>query len=238
MTILGTAGTGGNWDGKRGVNGSGPDRALARRLIRFGIAASLVGGMVLLAGFVVFLSRIDRSDIENVRRADAIVVLTGGAERISDAVEWLRNGKGERLLVSGVSSDMTPSRLAQTSPALKSVVDCCVDLGKAARNTVGNAKEARHWALANGYKSLVVVTSSYHMPRAMVELRRHLPGIELIRAPVVTTKLREMDFLANPGLFKTIVAEYAKFLVAYARASLTPGRPMEESSVSHTKRRA
>jgi uncharacterized SAM-binding protein YcdF (DUF218 family) len=238
MTILGTAGTGGDWDGGRGLGGFDPNHRWPRRLSRYAFRAFASLSIALLAGFGVFLASIDRSDIDNVRRADAIVVLTGGAERISDAVEWLRSGKGDRLLVSGVSADMTPARLAQTSPALRSVVDCCVDLGKAARNTVGNAKEARFWALANGYRSLVVVTSSYHMPRAMVELRRHLPGIELIRAPVVTTKLRDMDFLANPGLFKTIAAEYAKFLVAYARASLTPARPMEESSLSHTKRRA
>jgi uncharacterized SAM-binding protein YcdF (DUF218 family) len=237
MAILDTAGNG-SW-GKGGrqpvEDGRRPVFARLARAFAFGLfAASLLIG----AGFLVFLSSMDRTEPNAVRRADGVVALTGGAERIGDALQRLGAGGGKRLLISGVAHDVTAEKLAAREPELRRWLHCCVDLGHAARNTVGNAKEIRHWALTHGYRSLLVVTSSYHMPRSLVELRRQLPDIELIPAPVVTAKLQAMDFWRHPELLKTIGVEYLKFIAASARAALTPARPMGEISDTATKRRA
>jgi uncharacterized SAM-binding protein YcdF (DUF218 family) len=235
MASLDTAGNG-SWNKDQRAAIARGGAPLAVRLVKWAGFLSLYGCTGAVLGFFAFLLFIERTEPPQLRKADAIVALTGGADRISDALERLKSGSGQRLLISGVAHDMTRERLAQQAPALRSWLKCCIDLGHAAQNTVGNAKETRHWMQRNGYRSLVVVTSSYHMPRAMVELRRKMPGIELIAAPVVTEKLRAMDFWQHPGLLRTIGTEYMKFVVAYVRASLTPTRPMDDITAQTTRR--
>lgn len=233
MAILDTAGSGG-W--RKG--GGASARPLAVRTLQWLAAAAAAGAACVALGFLVFLWSLARTEPGALRKADGVVALTGGVDRISDAVRWLSVGGGSRLLISGVAHDVTAEQLAAKAPAMRPWLRCCVDLGRAARTTVGNAKEIRHWAQANGYRSLLVVTSSYHMPRAMVELRRRLPDLDLVPAPVVTAKLQDMDFLAHPGLLRTIGVEYLKFLVAYVRAALTPLRPSGETGLTANRRPA
>jgi uncharacterized SAM-binding protein YcdF (DUF218 family) len=236
MAILETA-PGGSWD-----KDSAPRHpSHGGRLLR---AAKWMAGTViasaaaLFLGFLIFIAMLERSEPTAIRRGDGIVALTGGVDRISDAVKWLGAGSGRKLLISGVSHDVTRERLAAKEPGLRRWLACCIDIGYVARNTVGNAKEIRHWADANGFRSLVVVTSSYHMPRALVELRRQVPEADLIPASVVTTKLEGMDFWRHPELVRVIGMEYLKFLVAWARAGLTSARPMGEISDTANRRRA
>jgi uncharacterized SAM-binding protein YcdF (DUF218 family) len=200
----------------------------------------IVAGGILLAfamGFLVFLLALDRKEPTDLARADGIVALTGGASRIPDAVEWLSHNRGQRLLISGVGASTSLERLVQQTPPLKPWLGCCVDLDHQARNTVGNALEARRWANAKGYRSLIVVTSSYHMPRAMLELQRHMPAMRLIAAPVVTERLQVMDFWQDPQLLRTVGVEYGKFLVAYARARLTTPAASDDITASDNRRR-
>ena len=108
--------------------------------------------------------------------ADGIVVLTGGSSRVSDAIELLANGYGQRLLISGVH----PTNAAATSRGrcrTSSLLSCCIDLDRSAVNTRSNAAETRRWARDRGLKSLIVVTSNYHMPRAIVELSHAMPDV-------------------------------------------------------------
>jgi uncharacterized SAM-binding protein YcdF (DUF218 family) len=237
MAILETAG-----DGSWGKDKRAPELrsglSVLIKLLRYGTLSLATAALVFAGGFVFFLQGLERTDAPHMKRADAIVALTGGAERISDAVDRLRNGNGARLLISGVAYDVTRERLAGKAPSVREWLRCCIDLGHAARTTVGNAKETRHWAALNGYRSLIVVTSSYHMPRAMIELKRQLPDVELYPAPVVTEKLKALDFWRHPELLRTIGLEYAKFIVAYVRASLTWTRPAGEISDASNRRRA
>jgi uncharacterized SAM-binding protein YcdF (DUF218 family) len=214
-----------------------PDAGQAYRVLR----ALTVGacGIVLAfaLGFLLFLLNLDRKEPTDLARADGIVALTGGASRIPDAVEWLSHDRGKRLLISGVGVSTSLERLVQQTPPLKPWLGCCIDLDHQARNTVGNALEARRWAYAKGYQSLIVVTSSYHMPRAMLELQRHMPEMTLIAAPVVTERLQVMDFWQDPHLLRTVGLEYGKFLVAYARARLTTPAALDDITVSANRRR-
>lgn len=189
-------------------------------------------------GFLNFVGSLDRKEPVNLAKADGIVALTGGVDRIPDAVGWLALGNGERLLISGVSTQTSVEKLVQTAPRLKNWLHCCVDLDHQARNTVGNAEETRRWATAKGYRSLLVVTSSYHMPRALVELQRFMPEVNLIAAPVVTERLQELGYWKDPGLLKILLHEYAKFTVSYARARLTSPSQSDDSIVYANRRRA
>jgi uncharacterized SAM-binding protein YcdF (DUF218 family) len=139
-------------------------------------------------GFVRFLSQLHGTEIKPDRHADGIVVLTGGSSRVSDAMELLAAGYGKRLLISGVHPTNDASDISRSLPDSQSLMGCCVDLDRSAVNTRSNAAETRRWAHERGFKSLIVVTSNYHMPRATVELSHAMPDIVLIPFAVVGDK--------------------------------------------------
>ena len=97
---------------------------------------------------------------------------------------------------------------------------CCVDLGRDARDTIGNAAEARDWAKAKGYTSLIVVTSNYHMPRSMAELAEAMPKTRLIPYPVNNPDLHLGNWWNNPAAFALLLREYGKYLLATARVRI------------------
>jgi uncharacterized SAM-binding protein YcdF (DUF218 family) len=179
------------------------------------VAAGLA--LLLAAGFLWFVTRIPDDEIALDRNADGIVVLTGGAARISDAIELLAAGHGRRLLITGVYHSTTQSEISRLLPKHDKILACCVDLDRAAVNTVGNATETRRWANDRGFRSLIVVTSNYHMPRAMAELSHQLPQVALIAFPVVTHK-PVLDS-ANAGL---LISEYVKYIYAVVRMRVEP----------------
>lgn len=160
-------------------------------------------------------------------RADAIVVLTGGAARISDAVDLLEEGHGARLLITGVHPDNTPNTLARFAPGREALFTCCVDLGYMALNTVGNAKEARNWARDRGYRSLIVVTSDYHLPRSLNELRREMPEAILIPHPVAAERLSVETWWRDPRTARLLLSEYAKYLMSLARLRWRPATTLD-----------
>ena len=131
------------------------------------------------------------AETEPARHADGIVVLTGGSSRVSDAMELLAGGYGKRLLISGVHPTNAASDISRSLPDNQSLLSCCVDLDRSAVNTRSNAAETRRWAHERGFKSLIVVTSNYHMPRAIVELSHAMPDIQLIPFAVVGDKWRD-----------------------------------------------
>ena len=222
--------------GRMDVRLDSPGPRNGGRWIRVCLGIAGLGLLVAIGGFFSFVHSLSRAEPASLPRGDAIVALTGGADRIPDAVGWLAQGHGERLLISGVSTQTSVDQLAQKSPRLKAWLTCCVDLDHQARNTVGNAEETRRWARGKGYRSLVVVTSSYHMPRALLELRRHMPETQFIAAPVVTERLQGLQYWQDLPLLRLLGQEYAKFLVAYARASLTSPAPSDDIT-AHTHRR-
>jgi uncharacterized SAM-binding protein YcdF (DUF218 family) len=209
-----------------------------RMMLRFSAIVFCAALATFTAGFFAFVGGLERKEPSAVTQGDAIVALTGGADRITDAVERLAHGSGSRLLISGVNAGVSIHQMVQSAPGLKNWLRCCIDLDHQARNTVGNAEETRRWANTHGYKSLIVVTSSYHMPRALVELRRHMPEMTFIAAPVVTQRLRGLDYWTDIQLLKTLGQEYAKFVVAYARARLTSPASSDEITATTPRRRA
>ena len=124
-------------------------------------------GMVLavLADFGLFLNQITRPVPDPLIVADGIAVLTGARERIGLAARLLEEGKGKRLLISGVNERSNLADVLRIDSALERLSACCVDIGRKATNTIGNAQEINQWARQHSYQRIILVTSDYHMPR-------------------------------------------------------------------------
>jgi uncharacterized SAM-binding protein YcdF (DUF218 family) len=195
-----------------------PWRWLARAVALLVLACVLAFG----AGFVWFVWHVPADEIALDRNADGIVVLTGGSSRVADAVELLAEGRGTRLLISGVHPATNATEIARQLPRHEKLVTCCVDLDYSAVNTETNAVGTRRWVRERGFRSLIVVTSSYHMPRTMAELARQMPDIVLIPFPVVTDKLRNEPWWTSAPTAKLIFSEYAKYIVSLLRMRIEP----------------
>jgi uncharacterized SAM-binding protein YcdF (DUF218 family) len=196
-------------------------RGLWRRVGWTTIVLGGIAGLALALGFGWFVWRLPAAEVTLARNADGIVVLTGGASRISDAIELLAAGRGQRLLISGANRATNQSEITRLNPEFARAVGCCVDFDRSL-NTLGNAIETRRWAQARGFRSLIVVTSSYHMPRAMAEIAHQLPSATLIAFPVVTDRLRTEPWWASGTTTKLIVSEYLKYLYAQVRMRVSP----------------
>jgi uncharacterized SAM-binding protein YcdF (DUF218 family) len=184
------------------------------------VAAFWLGAMLRYVDDVVALPTPD-----DARVTDAIVVLTGGAERVETGVRLLQAGKAKQLLISGVQRGVSGELLAQLRAEYPpQLFACCIALGTAAEDTVGNAAEAAVWAQKEGHKSLRVVTAAYHLPRGMVEFRRFMPKIDLVPHPVYTEHVRLSDWWRRPGTARLLAGEFNKYAVSLVRARLLASR--------------
>ena len=154
-------------------------------------------------------------------RADAIVALTGpSAERVNAAIRLLEQDKGRRVLISGVNRDVRRQELRALTPGSSKLFNCCVDLGFEAENTVGNAQEIAAWARSKGYDSLIVVTSDYHMPRSLLEIRGAAPGVKLIPYAVSTPSLDNSRWWRAAVTARRMTLEYMKYLAVLGREGM------------------
>ena len=179
-----------------------------------------------LGGFLRFVEDLQGLETPHEERmTDAIVVLTGGAERIDAGLKLLQAGQAKRMLITGVNKGTSADMLQQLRGQYPAqLFACCVSLGTAAEDTVGNAAEAAVWAQKEGYKSLRLVTGAYHLPRSLVEFRRFMPAIELVAHPVYTEHVRLADWWRNPGTARLLAGEFNKYMVSLVRARLLANR--------------
>lgn len=181
-------------------------------LVATGLAAALVA-----VDFANFVWTVTTAAPPADARADGIVVLTGGAERIPNGIALLAAGRGSRMLISGVNPQVSEAAVAKDKPSLAAFNGCCVDFGREAADTIGNAAEARKWVEAHGFRSVMVVTSAYHIPRSLAEFAEALPDRTLIPYPVVRSELELDAWWRNPAAARLLGAEYLKYLLARAR---------------------
>ncbi|WP_420839944.1 YdcF family protein [Allorhizobium sonneratiae] len=188
-----------------------------RRLLRFGgyVVILLVAGFI--GGFLHFADMVSTMKPPVDPKADAIVVLTGGYQRIDQAVDLLRRGAGKRLLISGVHPTTTPAQIRRMTQSSADLFACCVDMGYEAIDTIGNANETERWIHDKGYKSVLVVTSNYHIERSLMELRRIDHQTHFIPYPVVNGDLLVKAWYTDPNALRTLLSEYAKIIVASLR---------------------
>ena len=216
-----------------------PARA-AGRLRRIGsLAAALAvaAPLLLVAGLGWFVLRLPAEEIALDRDADGIVVLTGGASRIADAMELLAAGRGKRLLISGANNPTsTAGEISRLNPRYAGIVACCVDFDSS-QNTVGNAIESRRWAASHGFRSLIVVTSSYHMPRALAEISHQLPDTALVPFPVIADKTHAEAWWMRGTSARLVFSEYLKYLAVQTRIWLNSGPDATAAAASPPARK-
>lgn len=176
-------------------------------------------------GFIVFVATLP-ARAGRPPQADAIVVLTGGDERLDTAVALLEQGIGKRLLISGAA-------LRTTKPLLARIADggprfnCCADIGYGAQDTHGNAVEAAAWMHAHHFNSMILVTSRYHMPRAMAEFSARMPGVHITPWPVDQHNIDLAGWWRHAHTAAMLNREYIKFLASLmiTRVFAPPGNP-------------
>src|SRR5207237_8041700 len=144
-----------------------------------GLLCRVVRGVMraYLIGFAGFVTELPGRAPPRVR-ADAVVALTGGEDRLDTAVALFEHGVGKRLLITGVYANMTKGRL---QPMLHGGqrFDCCADLGFSATNTHGHAMETARWVRAHHFQILVLLTSNSHIPPRLAELAGAMRVISL-----------------------------------------------------------
>lgn len=153
--------------------------------------------------FVIFAFTLGRPAPTTAQATDAAVVLTGGSGRIEHAIDVLRQGKSQRLLVAGADPAVTKADLARRVPGSGKLLKCCVDLGSESVDTRSNAEEANRWLSKHRFHSLRLITSDWHMRRARYEFRRVLGRKYLLVPDAVRTE---------PSFF-TLFGEYNKYVL-------------------------
>ena len=160
--------------------------------------------LLYVLGYALFAVMLPRPADE--RQTDAIVVLTGGAKRIERALDLLERGKAKRMLVSGVARAVRPEELAAQYRKDEALFRCCIDLGREAVDTRSNAEEVSRWLAKHKFRSVRLVTTDWHMPRARFELSRRLGGeVEVVGDAVES----------NPR-FLQLFTEYNKYVLRRA----------------------
>ena len=182
--------------------------------MRKAILAIFFWGAAVIAGlwFGGFLAFSAQAPLKTVESAEAAVVLTGGAKRIEAAVALLDEGRVERLLISGVNIQVSTRDLENIVGIDAEKLACCIDIGRSAQDTQGNAVETAKWVRANDYESVIVITADYHMPRSMVILSHAMPD----------TRLMPYSVEAPASLYGQ-AKEYTKYVVTLLGARLHVG---------------
>jgi uncharacterized SAM-binding protein YcdF (DUF218 family) len=204
-------------------------RSWLRRVGASTFALCTAAVLLLGFGFLWFIWRVPLDEVSLDQNADGIVALTGGASRIADAIELLASGRGRRLLISGANRATNSNEISRLNPEFEHWVRCCVDFDRSL-NTLGNAIETRRWAKSRGFRSLIVVTSNYHMPRALAEIAHQLPEARLLPFPVVTDRQRAEPWWTSGTTAKLMFSEYVKYIFAKVRMGLNPAATAHELS--------
>lgn len=197
-------------------------KTLSRRIILLGF----VGLALWLPGLVWYVSSMPQQIDDPATPADAIVVLTGGSERLHVGLTLLRQGLAPLLFVSGVHPETTlDALLAEEDPIPPSLRERII-LGHVAMDTVGNAVETAVWMNAHHLTSLRLVTAAYHMPRSLLEFHAALPYAQVIAHPVFPPNVKRLSWWSYPGTAGLFASEYTKYLVARLRLMMpdTPPR--------------
>jgi len=195
-----------------------PRRPFWHSVAPIGICLIAFLAALITAGFIGFANSLAREERPLEIEAESVVALTGGSDRVFEAAGLLARRQARRLLITGVNPTTHESALERILPISRELFNCCVDLGYQAQDTEGNARETREWMQRLGLKGpLIVVTSNYHMPRALLELEAALPTVELHPYPVVGEHVRVETYLEDRRVLRLLLREYFKYLRALAR---------------------
>ena len=212
------------------MTGTNAETVLLLKRIAIAVVALYV------VGFVVFVANLPRTP-HDLKDVQGIVALTGGGSRLDVAVALFEKGVGKRLLISGVNPQTTKAELKKLAHG-KARFDCCADLGYAAEDTFGNAREAAAWARFHRYQRLLIVTARYHMPRSVVEFRDVMPGVTIIPYPVDPEGVRLDGWWHDPHTLRILHNEYAKYLIVSVLTTVGLEPSLDRSTAAEESRAA
>lgn len=193
-----------------------------QRWLRRALVAGAVIALLWLGGLFWFVSQVPHESRPVEKRTDAIVVLTGGSERLETGLKLLAEGYAGKLFVSGVARGVDVTQLLRVARRRPDDLACCIAVGYAADNTAGNARETAEWMRAQGYSSMRLVTASYHMPRSLIEFRRAMPDVEIVPHAVFPPQFKRDSWWLWPGSAALLASEFNKYLVARLRSAEAP----------------
>ena len=197
-------------------------RRWTRRTARAVLVAVTLFALLWSGGLAWFADTAGQGTQQPDLRTEAIIVPTGGSGRLEEGLRLLEDGLAEALFVTGVHEGVESAELrARHDPALWA---CCVELGYEAEDTAANAQEAAAWMADRAFTSLRLVTSGYHMPRAMMEFRSALPSATLVAHPVFPEHVKVEHWWRYRGTAALIASEFTKYLWALLRRTLGFGR--------------
>ena len=188
------------------------------KIVRFVKSLFLFALSVFFIGFFVFLAQIQRYDVPSTPGAQGVVVFTGGADRIETALRLLEQKAAPRLLISGVDVSTSKLALNRIYKINADLLECCVDIDRVALDTIGNAEETVRWSKKHDYRSLIVVTSAYHMPRSLLELSRRTTET-LVPYPVKTDIFDAGGWFFDADVMELLLREYLKNIIALGQYS-------------------
>jgi uncharacterized SAM-binding protein YcdF (DUF218 family) len=148
---------------------------------------------------------------------DAIVVLTGGRLRLEAGLDLLGAGRAQKLFVSGVNPHVDRIELLRVAGHADDDLSRIV-IGHDADNTLGNARETAGWMRQQGYRSLRLVTSWYHMRRSLLEFERAMPGTKIVAEPVFPGHIEDGEHWLDIALLT--LSEYDKYLATLVRPAV------------------
>lgn len=187
-----------------------------KRLKFFSLIAILCLILFWLGGFIVFNQYIQSYKIDHTTHTDAVAVLTGGRNRITEAVDIFNAGLADQMIISGVAQNVTLKQLEAQNHTQVTTSHEKIILGNQAKNTVENAIEVRELIRRNNIRSLRLVTSFYHMPRSEQEILAQNPDIKIIAHPVYSQYV-SAQWWKKPRSFILIASEYNKFIFVYLK---------------------
>ena len=196
-------------------------RRWALRVARVVLTALAISALLWSGGLAWFAEASRQgSDLPDLV-TEAIVVPTGGSGRLEEGLRLLEEGRAKALFVTGVGEGVEREELRERhDPALWA---CCVELGYEAEDTESNAQEAAAWMESRAFTSLRLVTSGYHMLRAMMEFRSAMPSATLVAHPVFPEHVKVEHWWRYRGTAALIASEFTKYLWALARRTLGIG---------------
>jgi uncharacterized SAM-binding protein YcdF (DUF218 family) len=183
-------------------------------------AAGAATTMLLWAGGLVWFVHSSLTIASDPSETDAIIVLTGGRLRLETGLDLLGAGRAQKLFISGVNPHVDRIELMRVTGHAADEDLSRIVIGHDADNTLGNARETAGWMLQEGYRSLRLVTSWYHMRRSLLEFERAMPQAKIVAEPVFAG--HEGD--AWSGWIEVAVLtvnEYDKYLATLVRPEIT-----------------
>lgn len=174
-----------------------------------------------VAGFLWFASTIPTGVGDTGTHTDAIVALTGGADRIETGVQLLSDGYAGRLFISGAGEQVRTEDILLRSSPIDPALAANITIGKSAMDTPGNAVETAQWVRSQNMQSIRLVTAAYHMRRSLLEFHDAMPEVLIVPHAVFPAHVKQ-DWWRWPGTASLIAREYTKFLVTWARQGLSP----------------